>query len=342
MKAGAILPHVGVYGGVRRFIEIGNEFSRLGHHFTLYTPRGDRPAWLPFYGGTAPIEALGVAPQADVLMCGDTGMLEVFARAPARLKLMFILGRRYVRKYVRFLDRGFVVVGVSGDWQTYMPGVKGYTVAGGVNLAMFRRSRTRKDGDSTEARLLSFGTPKKKVKGSMTVLRAFRELAARRAATRGLGQRAAFWVTGRPVDSLVSLTLFDREPIVLPRWARRLAVKTVESPSQTELVRLYSDADIFVSCETSAGWCNSVAEAMACGTAVVCGTAGTSDVARDGETALVVPPDDHEAVADAVERLIVDRALRDRLAAAALEHIAAFSWQHVCRSLLNIIEEHLG
>ena len=44
------LPHVGVFGGVRRFIELGNAWSAMGHGVTLFHPEGTQPDWLPFAG----------------------------------------------------------------------------------------------------------------------------------------------------------------------------------------------------------------------------------------------------------------------------------------------------
>jgi glycosyltransferase involved in cell wall biosynthesis len=59
-------------------------------------------------------------------------------------------------------------------------------------------------------------------------------------------------------------------------------------------------------------------EAMATGRPVVSSAiSGIPELVRDGETGLVVPPDDPAAVAAAVRRLAEDPALRDRLAAAA-------------------------
>jgi len=37
------------------------------------------------------------------------------------------------------------------------------------------------------------------------------------------------------------------------------------NPTQRELADLYGEADLFVSAERRAGWCNTAAEAMACG-----------------------------------------------------------------------------
>ena len=46
LDIGVLLPGVGVFGGVRRFIEIGNELVRRGHRYTLYHPTGEPPAKL--------------------------------------------------------------------------------------------------------------------------------------------------------------------------------------------------------------------------------------------------------------------------------------------------------
>jgi hypothetical protein len=43
MKIAALLPHVGIFGGVRRYLEIGNELVRRGYPFVLFTPDGSKP-----------------------------------------------------------------------------------------------------------------------------------------------------------------------------------------------------------------------------------------------------------------------------------------------------------
>jgi glycosyltransferase involved in cell wall biosynthesis len=59
-------------------------------------------------------------------------------------------------------------------------------------------------------------------------------------------------------------------------------------------------------------------EAAACGRAVVaCDNVGCREIVQHGETGLLVPMGDIEALADALERLIADGALRDRLRFAA-------------------------
>src|SRR5438045_2220468 len=42
MRIGLFLPHVSVFGGVRRYLELGNEWTALGHDVTLFHPEGGR------------------------------------------------------------------------------------------------------------------------------------------------------------------------------------------------------------------------------------------------------------------------------------------------------------
>lgn len=70
---------------------------------------------------------------------------------------------------------------------------------------------------------------------------------------------------------------------------------------------------------------NAILEAMASGVPVVAtAVSGVPEVVRDGETGLLVEPEDPRRLADAIARLLDDPALRHRLAAAArawaLEH----------------------
>ncbi len=70
-------------------------------------------------------------------------------------------------------------------------------------------------------------------------------------------------------------------------------------------------------------------EAMACGVSLVATTAGALPevVGTDGETGLLVPPDDPGALAAAIGRLLDDADLRRRLGAAGRERVLGrYTW----------------
>ena len=77
------------------------------------------------------------------------------------------------------------------------------------------------------------------------------------------------------------------------------------------------------------GFCQPGLEALACGTPLVTtDNGGCREYAIDGETALVVPPRDARAMADAIRRLLDDDALAGRLVANGLELVERdFDWE---------------
>lgn len=101
---------------------------------------------------------------------------------------------------------------------------------------------------------------------------------------------------------------------------------------------LYGLGDVFVSPTYAEGFSNTILEAMAAGLAVVSThSVGVSDCLRDGENGLLVEPGDVPALAEALHRVIVDRALRARLAAAALEECRrVYSWNAVGRQIMEV------
>lgn len=89
-----------------------------------------------------------------------------------------------------------------------------------------------------------------------------------------------------------------------------------------EALRHIAAADLFVSPSRQEGFGLAIAEAMALGVPVVAAAAGAvPEVVEDGVSGLLAPPDEPEALANAVERVLKDSDLRQRLRAAAPERI---------------------
>jgi glycosyltransferase involved in cell wall biosynthesis len=93
------------------------------------------------------------------------------------------------------------------------------------------------------------------------------------------------------------------------------------------------------SCEGSA---KSTYEAAACGLPQIT-TRESGDVVIDGVNGLVIPPDDPDALAEAILKLHHDRSLGERMGAAGRERMAAhFTWAHFRARLLQAYETVLA
>jgi glycosyltransferase involved in cell wall biosynthesis len=106
------------------------------------------------------------------------------------------------------------------------------------------------------------------------------------------------------------------------------------------VLELLSAADAEV---LSSGWENfphSVIEALAVGTPVIStGVGGVAEIVTDGENGLLVPPDDPDALADAIRRFFADEPLRQQLRAAAAGSVARFAPEPVYARLETLLEE---
>ena len=111
-----------------------------------------------------------------------------------------------------------------------------------------------------------------------------------------------------------------------------------------DLGPLYSRAAVVACPSRREGFGVVCAEAMAYGRPVVAGAVGgLLDLVVDGETGLLVPPRDVSALRAALERLLGDRDLRQRLGAAARERIRErFAWPAVTDATLAAYEEALS
>lgn len=113
-----------------------------------------------------------------------------------------------------------------------------------------------------------------------------------------------------------------------------------------DLPALYALADVFVMPsrdlpgEPIEGFGLVYLEANLCGTPAIGGnTGGTADAILDGETGLLVNPEQPAEIAAALVRLLQDRPLAQRLAAAGAARVrAAFTWEHVAARATDALQ----
>ena len=105
-----------------------------------------------------------------------------------------------------------------------------------------------------------------------------------------------------------------------------------------DLPALYSAAACFVYPSFFEGFGLPPLEAMQCGAPVIAGNR-TSLPEVVGDAGLLVDPFDTNAIADALEKLISDKDLREDLSRRGLERAKKFSWLETARRTLSVFEK---
>jgi len=325
MKIAVVLPHVDVFGGVRRYLEIGNELSNRGDYFVLFHPGGGSPDWFDFKGITKSFSSLG-AETYDIGLCSEYSVLPYFEKLKAGAKFFYFLleGHKQEKEVVK---KNYFFLGNSEKICRRLE--RKYKIfcsraAGGVNPKFFYP--VKKDSGKNEFRILCYGRIYKKRKGIQCVIRAVEGLYKEYP-----NLKLVFF------DSLVGEDKRDPRPMIKTPVPHEFYLNL----PQSKMAWLYSQADIFVSAERRAGWSNTTAEAMACQIPVVCTRSGTRDFAFHNQTALVVPFPHPLLLRYQVKKLVKDEKLCLRLGRAGYEKIQIFSWSSLVDELEKIFKERV-
>jgi len=108
--------------------------------------------------------------------------------------------------------------------------------------------------------------------------------------------------------------------------------------SQPELAQLYRTADVFLFPSTCEGFGLPVLEAKASGTPVITSTVSSlPEVA--GDAAVLVDPNDVNAVYVSLIEVLTDRMQNERLRTAGLARAARFTWEAMARQTLAVYQQ---
>ena len=105
--------------------------------------------------------------------------------------------------------------------------------------------------------------------------------------------------------------------------------------AEEDLPMWYAAAKVFVYPSTYEGFGLPVIEAMACGTPTITTNASSLPEAA-GDAALLVPPDDADALSEALARLLDSESLREELSARGLKHTDKFNWPDTARETARV------
>lgn len=107
--------------------------------------------------------------------------------------------------------------------------------------------------------------------------------------------------------------------------------------SHSAIVDEYAQAELFCGLSRSEALGNVFLEAQAAGCAVIGTTVGgIPEIVHDGQTGVLVPPDDPEAAAQAMVRVLRDPRLRSALIGNAKQNARHYDWEGVARQYAGL------
>jgi len=324
MKLAAILPHTFLYGGVKRFIELGRVFIEMGHSFTIYTPAGSPPDWISTAIRIANFDDLK-QDQNDVIFVTDRKLKEIILSANARYRIFYHVSRR-IKSRIMVRDKRLVIFACSQNVvnhdRLYFRRIP-FLAAGGVNTTLFYPKELKDRPAGEPFTILLYGRVSEHIKGTDLIVKACKRL-----------------YTKYP---FIRLILFDT-PV---NEAMAKAISEFRSDVPFEFVlnhpveknqELFHRADIFVAAEKQTGWANTVAEAMASGIPVVTTRSGTLDLVIDRETGIFVKRN-VRSISRGIEELINSYELRLHLASNARKHVMQFDWRILASKIIKWYHE---
>lgn len=123
-------------------------------------------------------------------------------------------------------------------------------------------------------------------------------------------------------------------PMDMPDW-----YTYYQCPTKEQLNAIYNKGAIYVAASDFEGFGLTIGEAMICGCAVACtDNGGFACMAKHGDTALLSPIYDVDALAQNIVSLIKDDELRIKISQSATEYIRKFDWGISYAKLRNEVE----
>jgi len=304
LSIGFIEPHLRRYGGIRRVVELSNALIQRGHQVTIYVPEWEHPGctWMRCDGTVKSIPD-GFDDRLDVLVFNHEPQWHLLSRFHnADLYVFYAL--HYSKLY-----------GKEGSWEA---------LRAPVHLCLANSTWT---AEMIEAEI---------------------------------AQRPHVLLGGINADHFRPLAVPKRYPLLCVgddrewkgtddlRRAADLVGLPLESYAgkdldQSQMAAEYGAAEIFLVGSYYEGFGQPGLEALACGVPLVTtDNGGCRDYAIDGQTALVVPPGDPPAMAQAIKRLRREPDLGRCLVQNGLELVGQrFTWpgsaarfEHVVRTAL--------
>lgn len=136
MKIGAILPHLGIYGGVRHFLEIGNIFIGRGMDYTIFSNQGQECDW---FKCNFPIKNWDKI-EADYIMIGDPPSFKVLPKVKGKIFVYAFAGGHFLKGYQTVYGKYPFILN-NRVFSKYFP--DSHLIEGGVNTEWFKPKKRK-------------------------------------------------------------------------------------------------------------------------------------------------------------------------------------------------------
>ncbi len=324
MNIGVILPTINLWGGVKRFLELGNRFHTMGHSMRVFTPEGKPPEWFSFNGATSKIQDIHKHP-LDALFITELPFLQNLLDSSAKVKAFYhVLKTENIKPVLNHKDvHIFVNSSNLYDFDCKKYGISPVKAFGGVSITDCIPSKREQ---SQEFIVLTYGRLLMKRKGTRFVIKACERLYKKH-------RNLKLLLFDTPVDK--------RSQELIDSFSCKVPFEFLLNHPPQENHTLFQRADVFVIAEKNAGWSNTCAEAMAAGTPVIATRSGTKDFLFHNKTGLVVSRNSF-SIGRAVDKLINNPNLAQQLAKSGNEEIKRFSWEHLAQSIESYLKNTMA
>jgi glycosyltransferase involved in cell wall biosynthesis len=322
---GFVLPCSGLSGGIAVLCQYVLRLKSMGYEVRLYSVLDDEPRvidWFP--RGRLPVVPLRTAPREhfDVLIATGWQTARPVCDLQAERKFYFIQSdetrfypddderRQAARETYSYPLEPIVIARWQQDWLRREFGRESHYVPNGLDHDLFKPAGpVAPRGD--RVRVLLEGPIAVPYKGMANAFRAVQGLDCEVWCVSSVGKPELGWRCDR---------LFEKVPMDLMK-------------------HIYSSCDIFLKMSEVEGFFGPPMEMMACGqgACVVGEVTGRDEYCVAGENCLVVPQGDVGAARAAVQRLIEDIPLRQRLIENGLQTAARFDWDRSATRLVEVL-----
>jgi glycosyltransferase involved in cell wall biosynthesis len=323
MTFAAILPHTKLYGGVKRFFELGNVFLERGYTFIVFTPDGVAPGW---YVGKVQTVKLSELPayELEAIFITETQFLPEVDKAKAKHKVLYFVRPSDNLKILRQYPSVELFANSTNAYETAKSkyNIEAFKAFGGINTNTFQPKPFVKKAPGEPFVIMTYGRLVEKKKGTRLVVKACERL----------------YKAGLPVKLLLFDTpVNEKAQKAIDDFKTNVPFEFVVNHPVHKNQELFHRADIYVSAEKKAGHSNTTAEAMACGIPVIGTNSGTRDFLIDSVTGIVIWRWSW-SISKAIRLLMQNEELRQTLAKNGRRKIEEFSWE----ALTDRILKHFG